>query len=142
MATTACMACTSDAPLFDPSKSSSFTNVTSSLDIAYGSGTVSGQVFEDTVTFGGFTIQKQRLRTHPSVVLLTDLYSRLQLAWTARSSKGTRSRVPCQVSWDLGSKTFPRFGRHRSGRHSTARACYPSPYLDFTSNGTLIGSTK
>ncbi|KAH0828118.1 aspartic peptidase domain-containing protein [Lanmaoa asiatica] len=61
VATTACMTCTSNVPLFNPSNSSTYKNVNSTLDIKYGSGVVTGYASEDTVTFGGFTLQNQRL---------------------------------------------------------------------------------
>ncbi|KAG6375622.1 aspartic peptidase domain-containing protein [Boletus reticuloceps] len=62
VASTACTTCTSGAPLFDPSKSSTSKNLNSTLHISYASGNVSSaQVFEDTVTFGGFTLPNQRL---------------------------------------------------------------------------------
>ncbi|KAF8134347.1 aspartic peptidase domain-containing protein [Boletus edulis] len=63
VASTACTTCTSGPPLFDPSKSSTSKNLNSTLHISNASGsvTVSAQVFEDTVTFGGFTLPNQRL---------------------------------------------------------------------------------
>ncbi|KAF9227090.1 acid protease, partial [Gyrodon lividus] len=64
VATTACTLCTSDVPLFDPTKSTTYKSATgqgSTLQIQYGSGSVQGLVSEDTVTFGGFTIPTQEL---------------------------------------------------------------------------------
>ena len=62
--------CTSDTPLFYPSKSSTYQNIDDTLDLTYGSGDVSGHVFEDAITFGGFTVQSQWLRMHLSVIRL------------------------------------------------------------------------
>ncbi|KIJ18474.1 Merops: A01.UPA [Paxillus involutus ATCC 200175] len=61
VATTACTVCTSDIPLFDTTKSSTYKTSTSTLQIDYGSGSVQGIVSEDTVSFGGFTIPTQEL---------------------------------------------------------------------------------
>lgn len=71
---TACTTCASDAPHFDPSQSSTYQNVTSPLNIDYGSGDVTGYASEDTVTFGGFTLQNQRFRTQLSVILEASLH--------------------------------------------------------------------
>ncbi|KAF9232681.1 aspartic peptidase domain-containing protein [Melanogaster broomeanus] len=62
VATTECtLACTSQNPLFDPTKSSTYQSSAGSLEIDYGSGSVLGVVSQDTVTFGGFTIPTQAL---------------------------------------------------------------------------------
>ncbi|KAF8554783.1 acid protease [Imleria badia] len=61
VATNQCTACTTDVPLFNPSKSSSYKNGSSSLQITYGSGNVGGYVSADTVSFSGFTIANQEL---------------------------------------------------------------------------------
>ncbi|KIK92268.1 hypothetical protein PAXRUDRAFT_13330 [Paxillus rubicundulus Ve08.2h10] len=61
VATTACTLCTSDIPLFDSTKSSTYQAAASTLQIDYGSGSVQGIVSADTVSFGGFTIPTQQL---------------------------------------------------------------------------------
>ncbi|KAF8134343.1 aspartic peptidase domain-containing protein [Boletus edulis] len=67
VATDQCSTC-SGVPLFNPSKSTSYKNDTSTLQITYGSGEVQGSVSEDTVSFAGFTMSQQLL----SVSLTTD----------------------------------------------------------------------
>ncbi|KAG6375626.1 aspartic peptidase domain-containing protein [Boletus reticuloceps] len=67
VATDQCSTC-SGVPLFNPSKSSSYKNDASTLQITYGSGEVQGSVSEDTVSFAGFTMSQQLL----SVSLTTD----------------------------------------------------------------------
>ncbi|KAH0828119.1 aspartic peptidase domain-containing protein [Lanmaoa asiatica] len=61
VATNECLTCTSDVPLFNTAKSSTYKNGTSTLQITYGSGDVAGYVSQDTVTFSGFTVQNQQL---------------------------------------------------------------------------------
>jgi cathepsin D len=64
VATSSCTTCTSDIPLFNPTKSSTYKAATgsgSTLEIDYGSGSVQGVISEDTVSFGGFTIPTQEL---------------------------------------------------------------------------------
>ncbi|KIJ18473.1 hypothetical protein PAXINDRAFT_167075 [Paxillus involutus ATCC 200175] len=61
VATTACTVCTSDIPLFDTTKSSTYQASASTLQIDYGSGSVQGIVSADTVTLGGFNIATQEL---------------------------------------------------------------------------------
>ena len=62
VATTQCTTCTSGVPLFDSSKSSSYKNGSTPLQISYGSGDVGGYASQDTVTFSDFTISGQELR--------------------------------------------------------------------------------
>ena len=66
--------CTSDAAAFNPSNSSTSTNVNSTVDIPFEAVNASGQVFEDTVSFGGFTLLNQAFRTQISVILVTGLH--------------------------------------------------------------------
>ncbi|KAJ7040974.1 aspartic peptidase domain-containing protein [Mycena alexandri] len=57
---TACLGC-SDAPLFDSSKSSSFSQQSSNrpTTISYGSGSVQGFIASDTVSMGSFSVSSQ-----------------------------------------------------------------------------------
>ncbi|OAX33366.1 acid protease [Rhizopogon vinicolor AM-OR11-026] len=61
VATTPCTTCASDISLFDPSKSSTYSQANSNLTLAYGLGEVSGTISNDTVAFGGFTVASQKL---------------------------------------------------------------------------------
>ncbi|KAG8214186.1 aspartic peptidase domain-containing protein [Butyriboletus roseoflavus] len=88
VATTGCTTCTSGVPLFNPSKSSTYKNITSPLSIEYGSGVVKGYISEDTVTFGGFTLQNQRFRAHISDILMISLHYYLQFPSTAAATSG------------------------------------------------------
>jgi len=60
VATTQCGDC-SGVPLFNPTKSSSYKNGSSVLQITYGSGQVAGFVSEDSVTFSGFSMDQEFL---------------------------------------------------------------------------------
>lgn len=65
VATSSCSACASYE--FTTSKSSTFQSSGTPLEINYGSGSVKGSVAEDTVTFGGFTINQQELLAVSSI---------------------------------------------------------------------------
>ncbi|KAF9556703.1 acid protease [Agrocybe pediades] len=61
VADTDCRNCPRSQTVFDPSKSSTFSESTSSrgVTIQYGQGAVAGSVASDTVSMGDFTVQKQ-----------------------------------------------------------------------------------
>ncbi|KAH8116621.1 acid protease [Phellopilus nigrolimitatus] len=61
VAGTACTECPQNTPLFDSSKSTSFTTSQQSIEISYGSGEVAGEVATDNVNMGGFSISGQTL---------------------------------------------------------------------------------
>ncbi|KAG2066683.1 acid protease [Suillus decipiens] len=61
VATTSCTSCGSDAPGFDPSKSSTYKAISSHLEIDYGSGSVQGTVAQDSVTLGSFEKSQELL---------------------------------------------------------------------------------
>lgn len=62
VASSQCTACSTGTPEFDSSKSSSFTQSSSSepVTIQYGSGTVEGSLAQDTVSMAGFTVSPQK----------------------------------------------------------------------------------
>lgn len=59
VATDQCTTCTSNVPLFNPSKSSTYKNDSSTIQITYGSGAVAGYVSQDTVNFAGFSMNQE-----------------------------------------------------------------------------------
>ena len=65
VAASGCAGCTSQTPTFDPSKSTTIKSVTtnqgSQVTIRYGSGQVSGQLAQETVSKGGFTNTAQTM---------------------------------------------------------------------------------
>jgi cathepsin D len=68
LASTQCTTCSSGTPLYDPTRSSSFTGTSNTVAIHYGSGAVQGTIAQDTVSMGGFTIEQ----TFVSVEQTTD----------------------------------------------------------------------
>jgi cathepsin D len=77
VADTSCTDCQGDA-LFDPSASTSYQASTVGTTIRYGSGSVSGQLAQDVVSMGGFTISNQVFCTcFPSFPLVGRIPSRL-----------------------------------------------------------------
>ncbi|VDC07600.1 unnamed protein product [Peniophora sp. CBMAI 1063] len=58
-ATTACTNCPTGTPEFDTSKSSSLNTSSQTIRLSYGSGTASGNLLQDTVSLGPYTISNQ-----------------------------------------------------------------------------------
>ena len=58
-ATTACTSCPSGTPEFDPTSSTSVQIAENSITLNYGSGTVVGNIAQDTITMGAFTVTQQ-----------------------------------------------------------------------------------
>jgi len=58
---TTCQTCLRGTPVFDPTKSSSFAQSLGNQQttIQYGSGSVAGQIAQESVSMGGFTVPKQ-----------------------------------------------------------------------------------
>jgi len=77
--------------MFNPSSSSSFTNLTSSFAIVYGSGEAGGYLGQDIVEMAGFSVSNQGFAVvnEVSTGLLTSPVSGLMgLAWQALASSG------------------------------------------------------
>lgn len=68
LASTQCTTCPSGTPLYDSTRSSTFTSTSSPVTIHYGSGAVQGNVAEDTISMGGFSSRQ----TFVSVEQTTD----------------------------------------------------------------------
>ena len=58
-ATTACTNCPNGTPEFDTSRSSSLNTSSQPVKLSYGSGSASGNLLQDTVTLGPYTISNQ-----------------------------------------------------------------------------------
>ena len=63
VADTSCTSCNSTTPLFNPSKSSSFTSSYYNTTIPYLSGDVTGTIVQDVVAMGDFKVQNQSICT-------------------------------------------------------------------------------
>lgn len=83
VATTECTTCSSQTPTFDISKSSTFKVASGQSDVAihYGSGEVQGNVVEDSVSMGGFTV-------NPQILAAVDQTSRKLLQGSASGIMG------------------------------------------------------
>lgn len=76
---------------FDPKSSSSFVDSGFPIDIQYGSGEVSGDIGNDTVTFAGYTVKGQALGVMDTVsqnVLQGALSGLMGLAWPPLAQTG------------------------------------------------------
>lgn len=58
-ATTACTNCPANTPEFDTSKSSTLNTSSQPIKLSYGSGNANGNLLQDTVTLGPYTISNQ-----------------------------------------------------------------------------------
>jgi cathepsin D len=135
VATTQCTTCTSDVPLFNPSKSSSFKNGSSGIQITYGSGDVGGYVSEDTVTFSGFTISGQELRALLSLIPATPVHHHLQCP--SQPPQPACLVMAYRASWVLASRLSLPSRQCPSGSPCGTRTCCLPPSLVFTSRATL-----
>lgn len=83
VATTQCRTCSPGTPTFDETKSSTLRTASgqSLVDIHYGSGEVSGNLVEDSVSMGGFTV-------NPQILVAVDQTSQQLLQGTASGIMG------------------------------------------------------
>jgi len=90
LAGTQCKTC-SHVPKFNALSSSTFTNLSSSFSIKYGSGAASGSLAADTVEMAGFEIQQQPFAVVDEVsegLLQDEISGLLGLAWSTIAESG------------------------------------------------------
>ncbi|VDC02988.1 unnamed protein product [Peniophora sp. CBMAI 1063] len=86
-----CSGCPSGIETFDGSSSSSFSNLSESFSISYGSGSASGYLVSDTVQMAGFEVTSQTFGvcdTVESGLIDSPVSGLLGLAWKGLSSSG------------------------------------------------------
>ncbi|KAG6817357.1 hypothetical protein H0H93_007311, partial [Arthromyces matolae] len=127
----------SQTPTFDATKSSSLVVSSQSTDIQYGSGEVLGELVEDVVTLGSFTIQKQ---VFLAVVELTSglldgtVSGLLGLAWP--SIAATQSTPLWQALTNNNHLDSPEFSFYMTRFNDDVNANTEEPGGIFTLGGT------
>ncbi|KAG9316875.1 aspartic peptidase domain-containing protein [Chiua virens] len=136
VATTQCDACGSGIPLFNPSKSSSYKNGSSTVDITYGSGDVAGYTSQDTVTFTGFSMTQVLLSVSQtsSNLLSNGLSGIMGLGWESISALQTTPFW--QTLYSQNKLSSPVFSFYLERYVNDAQVVDAAPGGTFTLGGT------
>ncbi|TFK47449.1 acid protease [Heliocybe sulcata] len=135
-ATTA-SASSNSIPLFDPSSSSTFKNLTTPFSIQYASGEASGSLGQDTVQMAGFQVTSQTFGVcdEANGVLTSPLSGLMGLAWQSlASSKATPfwQTLASSGQWDSGVMGFflTRYGNDTHSSNEEPGGQFTMGYLN------------
>jgi len=141
LASPQCTTC-GTTPTFSSSSSSSFTQLSSSFDVQYGSGAVSGILGEDTVQMAGFSVANQPMGVCDDVSqdFLSDPVSGLMgLGWQQLSSSGAMPLWETLASSGAWSEPLMAFALTRFINQSGTQALEPGGVFTMgATNSTLF----
>ncbi|OJA13546.1 hypothetical protein AZE42_07326 [Rhizopogon vesiculosus] len=142
-----CGAVCGSSPTYDPTKSSSFQNLSTPFEITYGSGAAAGYVAEETVQMAGFSVQKQGFAVVNSLSSnfnQNPVSGLMGLAWASLASSGQTPFWETLASG--GSLDSALFGVQltRYGNASDATENEPGGVIDmgYTNSSLYSGSIE
>ncbi|KZV65093.1 aspartic peptidase A1 [Peniophora sp. CONT] len=128
-----CSGCPDGIETFDGSSSSTFSNLTESFSITYGSGSASGYLVSDTVQMAGFEVAGQTFgvsNTVESGLIDSPVSGLLGLAWKGLSSSGATPFW--EQLYEANVLDSPVMGFHLSRYLNVSRASALEPGGTFT----------